>query len=224
MGDSDPTARCEKKVTVLLVSKQPVMCEGLRMLINQHPALSVVGVAIEIEEAHLSLVNQRPDVIVLDIDLNSDFGFDRIPELLKINEGAPVLALVSAHLLGAEHKAMHFGAAGVVFREQTPQIFIKALERVSGGEYWFSRSMMTNLLQQASHSELAKINKLTKRERQVVDLVAKALKNQEIAEHLSISEATVRHHLTSIFQKLHVSDRHQLIVYSYEHLLAYPKL
>ena len=222
-ADSD-SPDCKRTATVLLVSKQLITCEGLRALINQHPALSVVGIAAEIEEAHLSHVDQSPDVIVLDVDINSDFGLDRIPELLKVNKGAPVLALVSVYLLGAEHKAMHFGAAGVVFREQTPQIFIKAIERVSGGEYWFSRSMVTNLLQRVSHSELAKINKLTKRERQVIDLVAKALKNQEIAEHLSISEATVRHHLTSIFQKLDVADRHHLIVYSYKHLLAYPKL
>jgi DNA-binding NarL/FixJ family response regulator len=188
------------------------------MLINQHEALTVAGVALGLDEVQLSPGNPRPDVIVLDVDPSNDFGFELIHDLMKMTGGAPVLVLASAHLVECESMALRFGAAGVVFREQTPQIFVKALERVSAGDCWFSRNMMTSLIHQAADSKVAAINRLTRRERQVCDLIAKALKNQEIAEQLSISEATVRHHLTSIFQKIGVSDRNQLIVYCYEHL------
>jgi DNA-binding NarL/FixJ family response regulator len=169
-----------------------------------------------------STADWRPDIIVYDIEPGTGCSFRDIPELLRLFRGIPVLVLVSACLIGAERRALQYGAAGVVFREQTVQIFLKAIEKVSAGEHWFSRPLLNSLAHQVFSSEFARINKLSERERQVVALVAKALKNQGIADRLSISEATVRHHLTSIYQKLDVADRSELIVYAYENFLATP--
>ncbi|HYP26344.1 MAG TPA: response regulator transcription factor [Blastocatellia bacterium] len=191
------------------------------MLIDQQPNLRAISIAGELDGESWSAANWLPDIIVFDLDPSiNGGGFGQIPELLRICKGVPILVLVSAGLLGAERRAMQFGAAGVVFREQTVQIFLKAIERVSAGENWFSRALLNSLVHQMFSSELAQIRKLSEREHQVIALVAKGFKNQQIAAQLSISEATVRHHLTSIYQKLDVADRSELIVYAYEHFLA----
>jgi DNA-binding NarL/FixJ family response regulator len=190
------------------------------MLIDQQPNLRAISIAGKLDGEFESAASWLPDIIVFDVDPGIGGGFGQIPELLKICKGVPILVLVSAGLLGAERRAIQFGAAGVVFREQTVQIFLKAIEKVSAGEHWFSRALLNNLVHQMFSSELAQIRKLSEREHQVIALVAKALKNQQIAARLSISEATVRHHLTSIYQKLNVADRSELIVYAYEHFLA----
>ena len=212
----------ERKAIVLLVSKQPIMSEGLRLIIDQQPNLRVIDIAEDLDREFWSTANGLPDIVVFDLESGVGSSFSQLPELRRICGGVPVLVLVSAGLLGAERRAIQFGAAGVVFREQTVQIFLKAIERVIAGERWFSRTLLTNLVHEMLLSELAKISKLSDRERQVIALVAKAFKNQEIANSLSISEATVRHHLTSIYQKLDVADRSELIVYAYEHFLASP--
>lgn len=212
----------ERKATVLLVSRQPIISEGLRMLIDQQPNLRAIGVAGTLDGESWSAADWQPDIIVFDLEPAISSSLSQIPELLKLCGGVPVLVLVSACLLGAERRAIQVGAAGVVFREQTVRIFLKAIKKVSAGEHWFSRGLLSNLVRQMFSSELAKISKLSEREREVITLVAKPLRNQEIARQLSISEATVRHHLTSIYQKLDVTDRSELIVYVYEHFLVSP--
>lgn len=192
------------------------------MLIDQQSNLNTIGITGELDGESWSAADWRPDIIVYDLEPGRGCSFRDIPELLRLFRGIPVLLLVSAYLIGAERRALQYGAAGVVFREQTVQIFLKAIEKVSAGEHWFSRPLLNNLAHQLFSSDFAKINKLSEREREVVALVAKALKNQDIADRLSISEATVRHHLTSIYQKLDVADRSELIVYAYENFLATP--
>lgn len=212
----------DRKRVVLLVSRQPIISEGLRMLIDQQPNLDTIGITGELDGGPWSTADWRPDIIVYDLEPSTGCNLRDIPELLRLFRGIPVLVLVSTCLIGAERRALQYGAAGVVYREQTVQIFLKAIEKVSAGEHWFSRPLLNSLAHQVFSSEFARINKLSDRERQVVALVAKALKNQEIADRLSISEATVRHHLTSIYQKLDVADRSELIVYAYKNFLATP--
>ena len=102
---------------------------------------------------------------------------------------------------------------------------MKAIKKVSEGEVWIDRSMMGSMIQEFSKPtqadpEEAKIDSLTLREREVIKLVGEGLKNRQIAERLYISETTVTHHLSSVFSKLEVSDRLELIIYAFRHALA----
>ena len=105
---------------------------------------------------------------------------------------------------------------------------IKAIEKVYAGEVWLDRVMIANILNAKVQSKdskehttaSAKIATLTKREREVIGLIGRGMKNKQIAEQLIISEATVRHHLSSIFAKLGVEDRLELVVYAYQHGIA----
>ena len=107
-------------------------------------------------------------------------------------------------------------------------VLIKAIRKIHAGEAWFDRSTVAAVLAEfsglngAKHTskEAAPIAQLTDREQQVIGLIAQGLKNRQIAERLFISEATVRHHLTSIYSKLGVADRLELIIFSFKHNLG----
>ena len=106
-------------------------------------------------------------------------------------------------------------------------MLVKAVRKVHAGEVWLDRVMMADVLtritrggENRDNPEAAKISSLSAREREVVDLIGMGLKNKEIAERLFLSEVTIRHHLTSIYNKLGVSDRLELLIYAYRHGLV----
>jgi DNA-binding NarL/FixJ family response regulator len=113
---------------------------------------------------------------------------------------------------------------GVLMKESPPAVLLKAIQKVVAGEFWLDRrttaSLLIDMRRDANRSvEKAPVNKLARlseREREVVSLVGEGLRNKQIAERLRISESTVRHHLTSVFDKLEVSDRLELVVYSFQ--------
>jgi DNA-binding NarL/FixJ family response regulator len=123
-----------------------------------------------------------------------------------------------------------FGAVGIVRKEKAAEVLISAVERVHKGEAWLDPSLMADVLSDMTRSakgkkpdpEAQKIAALTNREREVIALVGEGIKSKEIAGRLFISETTVRHHLTSIFDKLGVADRIELLIYAYRHGLASP--
>jgi DNA-binding NarL/FixJ family response regulator len=114
---------------------------------------------------------------------------------------------------------------GIVLKEHAADQLLKAIEKVNKGEVWIERSMMGSMIQELSRPplvdpELVKIESLTEREREVIALVGEGLKNKQVGERLFISETTVTHHLSSVFSKLDVSDRLELIIYAFRHGLA----
>jgi DNA-binding NarL/FixJ family response regulator len=116
---------------------------------------------------------------------------------------------------------------GIVLKQQAADLLLKAIKKVHAGEVWIDRSMMSSVLSDVrserhdeADPEAGKIASLTPREREVIALVSEGLKNKLIGERLFISETTVTHHLSSIFSKLEVSDRLELIIYAFRHGLA----
>ena len=127
---------------------------------------------------------------------------------------------------------MLLGAIGLVLKENVLEQIIKAIEKVYAGEVWLDRSLIATVLNtrvhgngsQEQNSQMSKIAALTDREHEVVQLIGEGLRNQEIAERLVITEATVRNHLTSIFAKLGVNDRFELVVFAYRNgIVSIPK-
>jgi DNA-binding NarL/FixJ family response regulator len=124
-------------------------------------------------------------------------------------------------------RAVRLGAVGLVLKEKAADVLLKAIAKVYAGEVWLDRLLIANVLSeitrptsQSLDPEDIKIKALTVREREIIKLIGQGLKNQAIANRLCISEATVRHHLTSIFGKLGVGDRLELAIYAYRHGLA----
>lgn len=224
------TAVCPKPIRVLLIDNHVVVRQGLRMLIESQEGLKVVGEANKSDAVDVA-AREQPDVVVLDVDNGDGGSGDLIPQLLNVAQQARIVVLTASDDAELHRRAVQLGAIGLVFKETSAQVLIRAIEKVGTGEAWLDRTMMADVLTELVHPnfkdkeedpEAAKIASLSDREREVIGLVGEGLKNKEIAKRLFISEATVRHHLTSIFAKLAVSDRFSLVIYAYRHGLATP--
>jgi two-component system, NarL family, nitrate/nitrite response regulator NarL len=228
-----PAVAAESKpIRVLLVDDHAVLRSGLRLLIESQPGQEVVGEAGNRTDALAAVEREQPDVILLDLALPGTDGLDLLPELLAAAKEARVLILTGVLDPEAHTRAMRLGAVGVVLKEKAPEVLIKAIEKVHEGEIWLDRSMVANVFgarPRAGESrqrdpEAMKIATLTEREREIIALVGEGLRNKQVADRLFISEGTVRNHLTTIFGKLEVSDRFELMIFAYRHGLAKPLL
>ena len=149
-------------------------------------------------------------------------------QLLATIKGARVLLLTYGYNPVLYHRALRLGALGLILKKESAEDLLKAIKKVHAGEPWLNQGMVMNMLNQmytvtkvkGTDSEAAKIATLTARELEVVALIHEGLKNKQIAERLFISDATVHHHLTTIYDKLGVTGRSKLMIYSYQHRLA----
>jgi two-component system, NarL family, nitrate/nitrite response regulator NarL len=216
-------------IRVLLIDDHVVMRAALRMLVESRPEMTVVGEAANSAAAILSAAREQPDIILLDLDLGEESGLDFLPALLAAAKRARVIVLTGIRDLAEHRQAVRLGAMGMVLKGQAFDTLVKAIERVHAGEIWLDPGLVANVLAKRSRvrgqdldPEAARITALTEREREVIALIGHGLKNRQIGERLSISETTVVHHLTSIFAKLGVANRLELVTYAYRHGLAKP--
>ena len=221
MSDTPPQIR------IMIVDDHAVIRTGLRMLIEQDQTMNVVAMAGTRAEALLLATQEQPDIILLDLMLGDEDGLEFLPTLCEMSPRSRVLVLTGVQTTESHRSAIRRGAMGIVLKQQAAELLLKAIQKVHAGEVWIDRSMMGSVLEdvrternQAPTVEETKIARLTPREREVVALVSEGLKNKLIGERLYISETTVTHHLSSVFSKLEVSDRLELIIYAFRHGLA----
>lgn len=217
-------------IRILIIDDHIIVRAGLRMLIENHEGMTVVGEAGTRIDALAIAANEQPDIILLDLDIGGESGLDFLRELLESATRARVLVLTGVRDPEAHRRAVHLGAMGLVLKDKAAEILIKAIEKVHAGEVWLDRALTASLISEITKShqpkkvdpEAARIGSLTSRELEIVGLVCEGLKNRQIGDRLFISEATVRNHLTSILSKLGLSDRFELALYSYRQHLAKP--
>ena len=214
-------------IRIMIVDDHAVIRAGLRMLIEQDQTMSVVAQAGNRAEALHLAEKEQPDIILFDLMLGDEDGLEFLPALCDTSPSSRVLVLTGVQTAESHRIAIRRGAMGIVLKQQAADLLLKAIRKVYAGEVWIDRSMMGSVLddvrserQQGSNTEATKIASLTPREREVVALVSEGLKNKLIGERLYISETTVTHHLSSVFSKLEVSDRLELIIYAVRHGLA----
>jgi two-component system nitrate/nitrite response regulator NarL len=211
-----------ESVRILIVGNLAIVRAGLRMLIESHERFTVIGEARTSVEALNITVREQPDIVLLEAEPGESL-LDLLPKLLAANKAARVIILTGLQNPDLLQQALHLGASGVVFKDKTPEVLFKAIEKVNAGEIWFERATMTSALGEKSRIngvketdvEADRIATLTQRERQVVVLIGEGLKNKQIAERLFLSDTTIQHHLSSIFAKLGVTDRLELVIYAY---------
>jgi two-component system nitrate/nitrite response regulator NarL len=219
-------------IRILLVDDHELVRTGLRMLLERYSHIMVVGEASDCDAALEIAAREQPDIVLLDLDLGGKSSLTMLPDLFAAAPNTRIILVTGVRAPEEYHRAVRLGVMGVVLKEQAAQALIHAVERVNAGEVWLEPSMVARVLSEVSGQrvagvippdpELAKIAKLTPREREVIALVGEGLYNRDIARLLSISEATVSHHLTSIFGKLNLANRFDLVVYAYRHGLAKP--
>lgn len=214
-------------IRILIVDDHLVVRAGLHMLIENHPGMRVVAMASNRGEALEKAAKDEPNLILLDLDLGGDSALSFLPQLQETAPKAHILVLTGLRDPEAHREAVQSGAMGVVLKEHAPDVLIKAIEKVHAGEFWLDRPTMGRMLREMSSKEtkqvdpeVAKIESLTQREREVVALIVEGLKNKQIAERMFISETTVTHHLSSIYGKLGVTDRLELVIYAFANKIA----
>jgi DNA-binding NarL/FixJ family response regulator len=211
------------QIRIVLVDDDTIMRAGLRMLIERGQGFAVVGEAGNREDAVAVVSREQPDIILLELDLGGRSSLEFFTELTSAAKGAHVLVLTAVNDPEMHRHAVLLGSAGVVLKRQASQALLRAIERVYQGEVWLDQATIAGLLSVANNGgdeEVVRIASLTKREREIILLIGEGLRNKQIADRLFVSETTVRHHLTSIFSKLGVSSRLDLVVYAYGHGLA----
>jgi DNA-binding NarL/FixJ family response regulator len=206
-------------------------CCGLERLIEgEKPRMEVVGKASNRGEVFAFLSQTKPDLVLLDLDLNGESSLEFIDELLQESK-ARVLVLTAAQDPAVHQRAIMSGASGVVLKSEDASVILRAIQYVNAGEIWFDRAATTRLLRSlattavpATSADTAHQNKiasLTPKERQVVLAMASipGARNKVVADYLCMSEHTLRNHLTGIYAKLNLGNRLELCMFVIEHKL-----
>ena len=214
-------------IKIVIVGDYSIFRTALRMLIETENKLKVVAEVSKINEIDDLSVAQKPDLILVDLPDEGDSS-ELFPFLSKASDKIPVLILTGSNDSALYQKCLRLGINGLILKEKSADVLFKAIERVHSGEFWFDRSLMGQTIRQlVNEKQVLDENPkntahdgLTEREKQVVNLICKGLKNKDIADKLYITETTVRHHLTSIFEKLALTSRLELVVYAFRHKLV----
>jgi DNA-binding NarL/FixJ family response regulator len=204
-----------------IVERHQLTREAFRALLESGGGVTTVGEAAEAAEVLGMIERARPDAVLLFVDGSGEPEVALLHILPEIAERTYPLIVTGETDAALHAQAIELGARGVVLKDQPSTVLTKAVEKVCAGEIWLDRARTAGVLSRLTRRrvdqdpESMKIDSLTPRERQIVALVTEGLTNKDIAERLFISEATARNHLTSILDKLDVTDRFQLTVYAF---------
>ena len=208
---------------ILIADDHPIFRDGLRRLLETEPDLKVIGEACDGAEAVRLAKQLKPDILLLDLAMPRHPGLEALREMSSAsNQNAVRVILLTAAAEKAQIvEALQLGARGVVLKDSATQLLLKAIHTVMAGEYWVGRESVSNLVQYLrtlvqSSGEEARQKKfgLTPRELEIVSAVVAGYSNKETAEYFKISEDTVKHHLSNIFDKLGVSTRLELALFA----------
>ena len=199
-------------ISVLIVDDHPVVRRGLRVLLEVQDGIEVAGEAGDGATALALAAELTPDVILLDLKLPGLDGLAVLAEL-KARGGsgaARVLVLTSVTEPASASLAVRSGAAGVLYKDVDPDALVRAIRSVHDGHLLLAPEAAGNLVRAGSGwGAVAGLDALTSREREVLAEIAKGRSNREIARALTVSEKTVKAHVSSVLAKLGVQDRTQ---------------
>ncbi|HKR25975.1 MAG TPA: response regulator transcription factor [Acidobacteriaceae bacterium] len=218
---------CPTLVRVLIADDHALFRDGLRKLLESEGGFEVVGEASD-GEMLLDLVRRtEADILLLDLAMPRQDGMDVLRELAAAQ--IPVRTLLLTATINKDQivRALKLGAYGVVLKEATTQRLFDSIRCVMSGQYWVGRESISDLVRalrsvsnQENGSQKPREFGLTPREMEIVTLVVAGYSNPDIAQRCSISEQTVKHHISNIFDKLGVSNRLELALFAVNHRLT----
>ena len=205
-------------IRLVLADDHRIILEGLEQLFGRESDFAVVGTATNGEDALAAVRTHKPDVLVLDIQMPRGDGLSVLRQIHS--EKLPTRVILLTAILDEDGvlEALRCGVAGLVLKEQAAINLVQSVRRVRRGERALEPSLVGRALDRLSQREEARkiVEVLSKRETEIVKMVAGGLRNKEIAERLAIGEGTVKSHLHTIYEKLGVHGRVELTMYAYE--------
>lgn len=206
-------------IQVVIADNQPLALAGLRFAVADEADMEVLAECRNSDRLVDAVRKHSPDVLLVSTDMFQE-KLDALERLVTEIEETRVIVLTSRKDPDFLEGALRSGAKGVIHREWPVHQIPIAIRKVTNGGFWLDRTAVERVLHKlldgrsGGDPEARKIALLTHREREVIGLICQGLRNKTIAGTLHISEATVSHHLTSIYGKLEVDDRTSLVIYS----------
>ncbi|HSS61098.1 MAG TPA: response regulator transcription factor [Candidatus Limnocylindrales bacterium] len=206
---------------ILIVDDQSLVRAGFRLILESQRDLEVVGEAGDGEDAIAAVRRLRPDVVLMDVRMPRLDGVEATRRIVESQSGCRIVMLTTFDLDEYVYAALRAGACGFLLKDVTPDRLIAAVRLVGDGDAMLAPSITRRLIERYAARSIADslrrgLDSLTEREAEVLRLMARGLGNQEIAEKLFVSEATVKTHVGHILDKLNVENRVQAVVAAYE--------
>jgi DNA-binding NarL/FixJ family response regulator len=217
-------------IRVLIVDDQAMVRAGLALILLPHEDVEVVGEAADGEEAIELSRRLRPDVVLMDVRMRRLDGIEATRRLLApgVAHRPRVLVLTTFDLDEHVYDALRAGASGFMLKEEPPERLLAGIRTVAAGEALLAPTVTRRLIEEfirrpaATGVDALRIASLTEREREVLEFLASGRSNEEIAQQLYLSRATVKTHVGNVFTKLNLRDRAQAVVFAYESGLVRP--
>lgn len=215
-------------ITVVIADDQAMVRAGFRSLLGDEPGITVVAEAVDGESAVATVRKHVPDVVLMDIRMPVLDGIAATRQLVADHSPSRVLVLTTFDLDEYVFDALRAGASGFLLKDATAEQLVAAIRTIAAGEALLDPAVTQRVVDAFARTapgdprpprELAD---LTKRELEVLRLVARGLSNHEIARELIVSDATAKTHVSNVLSKLGLRDRVQAVVYAYENRLVEP--
>ena len=211
------------EIRVVLVDDHAVVRSGLRLLVDREDDMAAVGEAGNAEQAVYRLIEDKPDVVVIDVTLGDTSGIDTIPKLLEISPATKILVLSMHDDPSYVRDAFAAGAKGYVLKEAADAEVVTAIREIAGGGTYVNPALGARLIaHDAEQRAVAAADPLSDREHEILRLLALGHTNQEIAKTLYISVRTAETHRAHIMQKLGLTTRAELVRYALAHGMLDP--
>jgi NarL family two-component system response regulator LiaR len=208
--------KASENIRILIVDDHPIVREGLRGLIENKDGMVVVGEAEDGIEAVIKNRSLQPDMILMDIIMPRMGGLEAIKEIKKDNPDVKILVLTSFIEDEKLQMAIHAGAQGYLLKDSSPQELVRAIRDVFEDKLTLHPAATRQFIQDIKGDADVQFSRdqLTQREIEILKLVARGFSNREIAKALCISDQTTRSYVTTILNKLNLSNRTQAVLYA----------
>jgi DNA-binding NarL/FixJ family response regulator len=207
---------------VLIADDDDLMRAGLAELLTADPDIEIIGEASTGREAVDQASRLTPDVVLMDVRMPDLDGIGATRELSRVAPGARVLILTTFEQDDYVFGALRAGASGFLLKRTRPEELIAAVQTIARGDSLLSPSVTRRVIDRMAQqptpelANQARLEELTAREREVLELIARGLSNREIAAALVVEESTIRSHVKRILMKLDLRDRVQAVIFAYE--------
>ncbi len=224
---STATMNRTSTIRIVVADDHPVVRFGVKNMLNNAPAVDVVGEAADGAEAVTPPLELEPDILLLDLAMPKLPGLEAMRAIMGRSPRVKILLLTSTISTQQIIEALQIGARGIVLKDSVAGDLGEALKSVLNGDYWIGGKRVVNLLsalhdlmQKAAAVPERKTYGLTPRELEVVTCIVEGCSNKDIAKQFTISEETVKRHLSNIFDKTGVSTRLELALFAISHKLV----
>ncbi|WP_263419529.1 response regulator [Terriglobus albidus] len=214
-------------VRIVIADDHPVVRFGVRNMLAPEHGFDVVGEAEDGDVAITQTLEHEPDILLLDLQMPRLPGLETMRAIMSRSPGVKIVLLTSAITTQQLIEALQIGARGIVLKDSVAGDLSQAVRAVAGGDYWIGGERVVNLvkalhdlMQRAAAQPERKTYGLTPRELEVVSCIVEGCSNKDIAKQFSISEETVKRHLSNVFDKTGVSTRLELALFAISHKLV----